>query len=351
MLEKNDFKQISLKITGTLRRTFREQATFLDESTLIWTPKDDHNALQNLPFSVPLPTNGRNKEYQSSPFPLPNSFSGDQLTVTYALSLVISRGVLRPAVTLRSSFNYVQMPMPHPPSPLMLRAYTERTPLSGPAVDGDGWFKSPVSEVSATLYSEPPRTLETTLYLALPRMYSRTSYIPIRLMLKCSDSHVLDLFSKPGIPRLCLVRRESIRLNRGIIKSDEKTSDIRLVGVAKTWLAPKPENDKDDVVMFCAEIPLNPNLIPNFAVGELSVKYYVVLLPWLAPGLSTSAAPNVALIQQEVDIIATPLSPSPVSSAPPQAIVHDITLDRWAAMAKRKGNETFFDMRHLSFGR
>ncbi|KZS86987.1 hypothetical protein SISNIDRAFT_323464 [Sistotremastrum niveocremeum HHB9708] len=310
-------------------KSFRDPVPFLEDSKVIWTSGENTALLEDLSFSIILPTTCKATQgLQWGSDPLPSTFSGDRFAVSYALFLVASRRLFQSAITVQTPFRYVPLPIPPNPSLLILRSYAEGTPLPGPAVDDEGWFGVPAHEVTARLFLDANKLLKTKLYLAKPLMYSRTGYIPFRLTLQCLDSQIIDLLARPGIPRLCLVRRETLRPNSEPIRSDKNEKTVKLVGISKTWLAPKPENNEDNNLTFYGEIQLTSNLVPSFSVGELSVKYYVILLPWTAPGLTLSVTPNVPIIQQEVDIIATPLAPLPISSAPPEALDYAITLDQ-----------------------
>ncbi|KZS89496.1 hypothetical protein SISNIDRAFT_458695 [Sistotremastrum niveocremeum HHB9708] len=328
--------QISIKLVGSGVLNVRNSTTFLVEEKVLWDKGHSSlNAQQEIPFVMDIPRTYTLPESDdpSAQFPHPPTFLGKRYTISYVLTVLVQRKAFSRDIVLECPCVYV--PLPHA-APSTYKTIGDDPFVLGPSVDASEWVKGSPAIGSGRLLNGEEVELTTTMYLANPLIYSRSSYIPIRLVLHSTDPRIKGLLSDHIVPRLSLVKREMFGVRRRMepITTDvEAIAPSRFVSAAKSWC---PSKESADSLVFHAEIPLNSSMTPTFGFETFALRYYVVLLPWICDEIKFQEDPDIALLQQEVEIIATPLNPSPASYAPNNAKTHDASRDHWGVSRSGK---------------
>ncbi|KZT36133.1 hypothetical protein SISSUDRAFT_93202 [Sistotremastrum suecicum HHB10207 ss-3] len=326
-----DIRKISISFRGLLlhkqnpynirledTRSSEPEIPIVDHERVLYTDDLDELCPNYLPFSMDLP-NLHNDSEQPGSASLPASFRGSVFSVTYDIHVTIKRGSFKPRIEFNRPCWFLPFPIPPNPVPRMLQAYSNRSTMPSLYAENSGWYECPAAETYGSCRSGTAR-------ICSKLVYSRMTHIPLRLTITSHNPDVIQLLSAPGVPRLCLIQQEQRNLKSEIISTRRsKTCGRKVARSASTWLAPNSQAISGGVT-FSAEIALDSSLAPSLSFGKFALKYYVVLFPWSCPGLVLARPEDVALIQQEVEIIATPLRPQIPSYAPPEAKSHPVSI-------------------------
>ena len=140
--------------------------------------------------------------------------------------------------------------------------------------------------------------------------------------------------------RICLFQRQSPKpdLAENVSPSRNNKSEAVLISTAHMWKVHTEQHESPalDEVDFYGEIPLRSTLPPSFRFGNywlevmasfslmylssllMIFQYYVILFPMICPGVSFSNVSRGSLIEQRIDVVATPLvAPETLPSDPP----------------------------------
>ncbi|KAJ7261798.1 hypothetical protein B0H12DRAFT_1322015 [Mycena haematopus] len=303
-------------ITGA---TPSEMVPFIDLSTTLWSrsvgdprnPTSDGNKWSeklkgkyiwpfsiSLPPTVSLPFVGRNEVFR-----LPETFFERHTRgqIEYEIAVRFTRAKLRSDHRLSTTFNYLPLSRPSPPSRLRQLAYLQHTALLGPDSDSEGWQSSTFVKTRGKL-SSSSRSVDATcsLSLATPLCYTRGTTIPCAIVIECGDPEALELLSSPGA--LVVRLRRSVRFHTGD-KTAAHYGDVpsKLVWkeeldhseLASWWPAADRTLAIDSTETIAVnefrkvlrgEIYLRPDLITSTSIAHFRIEYSVVLFPFDAPG-------------------------------------------------------------------
>ncbi|KZS89503.1 hypothetical protein SISNIDRAFT_489186 [Sistotremastrum niveocremeum HHB9708] len=261
---------------------------------------------------------------------LPSSFRGSKFSITYELHLKIKRSGFKSKIEITRPCGLLRCPIPTSPTQNMLNSYMHRLPLPTSISPETGWYECSIAETYGTCRSGSGK-ISSKLYLPEPLVYSRIGHIPLRLSVTSNNAEIIQLLSSPGLPRLCLVQEEQCSDDRSASQAEvistqgNKYCPRRVACSASTWLSSQSDISTK-IVTFAGEIALDRSLAPSLSFDQYCMKYYVVLFPWKCAGLELARSEDIALIQQEVTIIATHLLPNIPSFAPEGAKSHRVVL-------------------------
>ncbi|KAJ7618927.1 hypothetical protein DFH06DRAFT_1304647 [Mycena polygramma] len=334
-------------ITGPQRR---DRSCFLDIQIPLWSKASagTAGALSSgcrWPFSFDIPKDvvlaDPKKSGAVRSYVLPQTFleRNAKVSAHYYLSAQITRSafLFREYPELQTMFVYVPAIRPDPPSPLRKLAYQQNMPIPGPESDAQGWQTFPVVTVKGTVFNNRPVEVQCLFSLCKPvwvvvcatgtltfsqLSYTRGSVIPCSATYFCRDLQALNL--------LCTPASIDVRLHRqvkctSITPGGRDVDDMEESGRAVWW----PVTDAQDNRSFSGEIHLAKTLKPTSAISAFALKYFVVVMPFLATGFSAST--TEPLIRQEVQIATIlPRGPKPrcstvhpVNTRPTSSRSHD----------------------------
>ncbi|KAG7447131.1 uncharacterized protein BT62DRAFT_1004707 [Guyanagaster necrorhizus] len=268
------------------------------------------------------------------PFPLPQPFHEMNVptTVQYALIASIKRpgrfrgnakhGVcvlyhsycLIAIFRIQTTFGYVPMMRPGPPSILRQLAYRGNSPLPGPEVDPEGRQQLPPALLNGTIFKDREVELQCLFYLAKPLSYTRGTSIPCIAAIRCSDRQALGLLATPSSIPMRLRRSVTLDLpssstelrDRGIRKDKHRWRDvIQDFGSCIWWTS----GDQGSCRRLEGEIKLWEGLKPTCDFGNFKVQYSVVVLPFSAAAF-VPANQGSLLVEQTITI-GTVYAPGP----------------------------------------
>ncbi|KAF7374744.1 hypothetical protein MSAN_00359900 [Mycena sanguinolenta] len=304
-------------ITGALPS---EMVTFVDLPTTLWSrsmgdprnPTNDGNKWSqklkgkyiwpfsiSLPPTVSLPYFGRNEVFHR----LPESFFERHTRgqIEYEIAVRFTRPKLRTDHKLSTTFNYLPLFKPGPPSGLRQLAYSQHTALLGPDSDTEGWQSSPSVKTRGKL-SSSSRSVDATctLSLATPLCYTRGTTIPCALLIECDDPEALYLLSSPEAVVMRLrrnVRFHTVEKTTGHYGDDHSKllwkEELVHSELATWWPAADRSLEIDSTEtlpvtvsrkMLRGELYLRSDLITSTSIAHFRIEYSVVLFPFDAPG-------------------------------------------------------------------
>ncbi|KAJ7054580.1 hypothetical protein C8F01DRAFT_478554 [Mycena amicta] len=310
----DSIKSIVLKITGQLvTGASREDAfTFLKQEQLLWEKATSASPLAHgktlFTFSVSLPQSVRLKDGKTSmqSYQLPETFleRHTRASISYEISLRITRGWLRPDSELKTRFAYIPVKYAPPPSGLRMQAYRERSRLLGPDIDPGGWaMMSPTVAICGILFKTRPVVVRCKIHLASPPSYARGTPIPLLLTLSSTDAQALALMSSPSAPLVTLRRTiRSQKASTSVTRAlDWETAEDDLVRAA---LWPTGPASTGGACTLEGEIALPRALTTTSSIGRFS--YSVVLSAIDATGFVPDVSTPAPILSLPVEIVTRP---------------------------------------------
>ncbi|KAJ7364223.1 hypothetical protein DFH08DRAFT_682227 [Mycena albidolilacea] len=329
--EKGDsIQSVTVTVTGRIitGSSVDETYVFLNQSLPLWSKTESRisGAATKLlgtcvwPFSIPLPKAVSLKDSGNDTlYRLPETFleRHTRASVSYEISVLVSRGKLRADSQIKTRFGYIPATRPDPPSLLRQLAYREGSILPGPEVDPAGWKTSSTAVVRGTIFKSRQAAVHCMLSLANPLSYTRGTVIPCRMTLESTDVQALDMFSCPSAP--------VVTLRRCVRFQDPSTSSKREVDwvesyedVSRAVLWPAADgNNASYSRSLEGEIKLPKDLTSTSSIGRFTVSYTVVVSSFETVGFTPSSSQPI--LAEAVTIATTHArdSPRPVAYAPP----------------------------------
>ncbi|KAH9481702.1 hypothetical protein JR316_0006229 [Psilocybe cubensis] len=261
------------------------------------------------PFSIELPNQ---VVWGGKTFSLPQTFyeRHARASITYEVSLQLSRGKLRADHRIPAACGYIPQSRP-PPFPLMRAlAYQEGLPLFGPTIDPDGWFSCEPVVIRGKVFNSRNSQIKSTL------SYTRGSVIPLCLRLESMDEQVLDLLSSPKAIVARLERRIRYFSNaENNLESWAGKDGVDISQPAVWWPSAEESHRSGQLRFVNGELHLRADFKPTSAVAQFRIQYSVVLFPFESPGVVLME--RKPLIQHPVEIVtAYALGPKPRITAP-----------------------------------
>ncbi|KAJ7227370.1 hypothetical protein GGX14DRAFT_488992 [Mycena pura] len=330
--EKSDSVQsVTVTVTGRLvtGSSVDDSFTFLRQELPLWSRAESRSsgAASKLlgtslwPFSIPLPKAVSVKDVGGDTlYRLPETFLERHIraSITYEISVLVSRGKLRSDSEIKARFAYIPSVRPESPSILRQLAYRERTELAGPEADPAGWSVSIMEVVRGTIFKTRQTTTLCMLSLANPLSYTRGTVIPFRMTLECSDGQALDVLSAPSAPVVTL--RRCVRyqnLSTSTKRGADWAENSEDVCRATLWPCGGADREAPYSRSLEGEIKLPKDLPSTSSIGRFTVSYTIVVSSFDAIGfLPSSSQPFLA---KSVTIATTHArdSPRPIEYAPP----------------------------------
>ncbi|KAJ7650105.1 hypothetical protein FB45DRAFT_731348 [Roridomyces roridus] len=327
--EKGDsIHSVTVNITGRIvtGAGVNDTYIFLSQSLPLWSKADSRasGAATKLlgasvwPFSIPLQKAVSGKD--GVLYRLPETFleRHTRASVAYEISVLVSRGKLRPDSHVKTRFAYVPNIRPDPPSALRQLAYRENSLIPGPEVDPTGWKSTTTAVIRGTMFQRREASVHCTLHLANPLSYTRGTVIPCRMTLDSTDEHALDLFSSPSAPMVTL--RRCVRyqnLSTSSKRAPDWAESFEDVSRAVFWPAPSGSDTYSRNLE--GEIKLSKDLASTSAFGIFTVSYTVVVSSFETVGFVPSSS-HQSILLEPVTIATTYArdSPRPHAYAPPE---------------------------------
>ncbi|KAJ7104001.1 hypothetical protein B0H15DRAFT_808037 [Mycena belliarum] len=329
--EKGDsIQSIIATVTGRIvtGSSVDDTYTFHTQSVPLWSKADSRasGAATKLlgicvfPFSIPMPKAVSIKDGgRDTLFRLPETFleRHTRASVSYEISITVSRGKLRTDSQIKTRFGYIPTIRPDPPSLLRQLAYRENSLLPGPAVDPAGWSTSSTAVVSGTVFKTRQANVHCMLSLANPLSYTRGTVIPCRLTLESNDTQALDMFSAPSAPIATL--RRCVRYQNPSTSSKREVDwmeSFEDVCRAVWWPAPD-QNDAPYSRCLEGEIKLPKDLTSTSSIGRFGISYTVVVSSFDTVGFSPSSSQPVLVEPVTIATTHARDSPRPNAYSPP----------------------------------
>ncbi|KAF7327972.1 hypothetical protein MKEN_00377400 [Mycena kentingensis (nom. inval.)] len=324
--EKGDsIQSVTVTITGRVvtGSTINDSFTFLTQSLCLWSKADSKTSgaatkllgTSSWPFSIPMPKTVSLKER----FNLPETFLERHIggSVTYEISVLVSRGKLRSDSEIKTRFAYIPGIRPDPPSLLRQLAYREHTELPGLEVDPIGWTSTATAIVRGTIFKTRQAAMHCMLSLANPLSYTRGTVIPLRVTLESNDGQALDILSSPTAPVVTL--RRSVRYQNLSTSSKRGADWIESVeDICRAVLWPSA-NGVDAAYSRCleGEMKLPKDLASTSSIGIFIVSYSIVLTAFEAAGFVPTSSQAILAEPVTIATAHTRDSPRPLEYAPP----------------------------------
>ncbi|KAJ7158556.1 hypothetical protein C8R46DRAFT_394511 [Mycena filopes] len=329
--EKGDsIQSVTVTVTGRIvtGSSIDDTYVFLTQSLPLWSNSDSRSsgAATKLlgecvwPFSIPLPKAVSLKDFSHDVlFRLPETFleRHTRASVSYEISVLVSRGKLRADSQIKTRFGYIPSIRPDPPSLLRQLAYRENSLLPGPEVDPAGWKTSSPAVIRGSIFKTRQATVHCMLSLANPLSYTRGTVIPCRMTLESNDNQTLDMFSNPSAPlvtlrRLVRFQNPTTSSKRGVDWVESYEDVCRAV-----WWPSAGGNDAPYSRTLEGEIKLPKDLASSSSIGRFTVSYTIVVLPFETTGFSPSSSQPILVEPVTIATTHARDSPRPHAYAPP----------------------------------
>ncbi|KAJ7678977.1 hypothetical protein DFH06DRAFT_974169 [Mycena polygramma] len=328
--EKGDsIHSVTVTITGRIVTDSSMDGTyvFLSQSLPLWSKTESRSsgAATKLlgtclwPFSIPLPKAVTLKDGSGDAlYRLPETFleRHTQASISYEISVLVSRGKLRADSQIKTRFGYIPSTRPDPPSALRQLAYRENSILPGPEVDPAGWRTSSTAVVRGTIFKTRQAAVHCMLSLANPLSYTRGTVIPCRMTLESTDSQALDMFAAPSAPMVTL--RRCVRFQNPLTSSKREVDWIQSSQdvCRAVWWPSASGNDAPYSRSLEGEIKLPKDLASTSSIGRFTVSYTVVVSSFETAGFTPSSSQPI-LVEPVTIATSHAHSPRPLAYAPP----------------------------------
>ncbi|KAJ6531970.1 hypothetical protein B0H19DRAFT_1273145 [Mycena capillaripes] len=326
--EKGDsIQSVTVIITGRIVTDSSVDGTyvFLNQSLPLWSKTESRSsgAATKLlgacvwPFSIPLPKAVSLKDGDDTLYRLPETFleRHTQASISYEISVLVSRGKLRADSQIKTRFGYIPSTRPEPPSALRQLAYRENSILPGPEVDPAGWKASSTAVVRGTVFKTRQAAVHCMLSLANPLSYTRGTVIPCRMTLESTDNQALDMCSAPSAPMVTL--RRCVRFQNPSTSSKREVDWVEsFEDVSRAVFWPSADGNYAPYSRSLeGEIKLPKDLASTSSIGRFTVSYTVVVSPFETAGFATGSQPF--LVEPVTIATSHAHSPRPLAYAPP----------------------------------
>ncbi|KAK7016285.1 hypothetical protein R3P38DRAFT_2993497 [Favolaschia claudopus] len=329
-LDKSEsFKSISVAIQAGSTAVGQEEQLFLDISQDLWPSANDKSGKlakgkHSWPWTFTLPTRVKPVDAKGLEVEAPPNFTerASPAYIDYRVVVTAKRGAFKVNQTLTTSFAYVPLTQPGPPSPLRQLAYKEGGSLIGPEGDPTGWKVLPPVKFKGKLFDAKEVELECTLAIATPLAFVIGSPMPLEITLKGTDEQALDTLAAPQAIKLHLVR--AIALGSDAMEdkaaSERRSNTVFQSGVSQGYFWPSTEGAKEaGKRSMRGELEVKRGIKPSFEFPRFTVRYTLELMPFSITGFtSLGADPGKSILSEPVKIMTKQIPGIvPRSYAPP----------------------------------
>ncbi|KAI0749677.1 hypothetical protein C8Q80DRAFT_1163385 [Daedaleopsis nitida] len=351
-------KAVTFSVQASVTSVGQDEIRYLDITSELWNAKLSPykpSGKQSWPYSVTLPTETTISERgkKSQTYALPPSFSerASPAYIDYRLVVTVKKSSFRVNHTLTTPFAYLPITRATAPSALRQLAYAEGNALVGPLGDPEGWKVLPPVKLAGTIFDTRQVEVECTLALATPLIYALGSPIPISLTLKCGDEQALDLLSTPSAIRLNLARMRLVG-SHAISEDGERgrsnNSFADSAGTAFFWPSAEGAPEQGTRVLQ-GELEVKKSLKPGFVFPRFSVRYFLALSQFEAPGFTPASSSKEPLVLQPVTIVSANAAGVVPKSYTPPGYVEPSAGNYMTTMGYlENGNQRF--LHHHGFG-
>ncbi|KAJ7261800.1 hypothetical protein B0H12DRAFT_1105794 [Mycena haematopus] len=320
-------KSISVAILAGATAVGQEEQVFLTLNQDLWPSANDKSGKlakgkYSFPFSFTLPVKVSPADAKGLVIEAPPSYTerASPAYIDYRAVVNFKRGAFKMNQTLTTSFNYLPLTQPEPPSPLRQLAYKEGTELIGPEGDPAGWKVLQPVKFKGKLFDTKEVELECTIAVATPLAFTIGSPIPLILTLKSEDDHALDTLANARAIKLHLVRSIALGSDAMDDKAERRSNNFFPTGAGQGYFWPSTEGATEaGKRTMRGEVEVKKGTKPGFYFPRFTVRYTLELLPFSITGfVSLGTEPGKPLLSEPVQIMTRQIpGVIPRSYAPP----------------------------------
>ncbi|KAF7336762.1 hypothetical protein MVEN_02111400 [Mycena venus] len=304
-------KSISVAILAGATAVGQEEQVFLTLNQDLWPSANDKSGKlakgkHTWPFSFTLPAKVSPADAKGLVIEAPPSFTerASPAYIDYRTVVTVKRGAFKMNQALTTSFAYLPLTQPEPPSPLRQLAYKEGGRPS-------------------KLFDAKEVEVECTLAVATPLAFTIGSTIPLILTLKSGDEHALDtLATAKAIKLHLLTSLFSCDIGSDAMeeRAERRSNTFFLSGSGQAYFWPSTEGAKEaGKRTMRGELEVKKGIKPSFHFPRFTVRYTLELSPFSTTGFTAlGTEPGKSLLSEPVKIVTKHVpGVTPRSYAPP----------------------------------
>ncbi|KAF8206241.1 hypothetical protein K438DRAFT_1816872 [Mycena galopus ATCC 62051] len=319
-------KSISVGILAGATAVGQEEVVFLKVDQDLWPAATDKSGKlakgkYSWPFSFKLPAkvSPLTGEEKGLEFDAPPSFTerASPAYIDYRTVVTVKRGAFKMNQTLTTSFAYIQLTQPAPPSALRQLAYKEGGDLIGPDGDPQGWKVLQPVKFKGKLFDTKEVEVKCTLAIATPLAFTVGSPIPLELTLTSDDEQALDTLANSKAINLHLVRSIALGSDAMEEKAERRSNTFFPSGAGQGYFWPSTEGAKEaGKRTMRGELEVKKGMKAGFHFPRFTVRYSLELLPFSITGFAPLG--TGPLLSEPVKIMTKSVpGVTPKSYAPP----------------------------------